>query len=475
MTTWFSRTRAAARGGLFLATALGAASPAQAASDVPAALLERVGEVQRALPDDRAFEHVASLTTEVGPRLAGSAGDSRAVAWALARLRDLGFENVRAEPVTVPRWVRGEAHAEIVSPWPQPLVLAALGGSVGTPEGGLEADVVEAANVAAFEALPADRVRGRIVFLSERMERASDGSGYGKTVQIRGNGAVAAARRGALAVVIRSVGTDSHRLSHTGGMHYEEGVPRIPGAALAQPDADLLAAQVASGHPVRMRLRLGCRDAGSAESANVIGEVVGRESPEEIVVLGAHLDSWDLGTGALDDGAGVAIVLEAARRIAHLAQRPRRTVRVVLFANEEFGLSGGKAYVAQHAEELPRHVAALESDLGTGRITRFRARVAARDEPQLPELARVLASLGIAFDAAPARGGSDIGPLGEAGVPLFDLPPDATTYFDFHHTADDTLDKVDRDGLAAAVAANGALALVLADLPGRLATLPPAP
>ena len=458
---------------LVLGSGAGLSGAAAAPAELPAKLGERVADLQRQIAaGNRAFEHVAALTTEVGPRFAGSDGDRRAVEWALGKLRELGFENVRAEPVTVPRWIRGDAAAEILAPWPQPLVLAALGGSVGTPQAGLEGEVIEAVNVAALEALPDEAVRGRIVFLSERMARAIDGAGYGKTVPNRAGGAVAAARKGAIALIIRSVGTDSHRFPHTGSLHYAAEVPRIPAAALANPDADLLAAQVASGRRVRLALRLGCRDAGEAASANVLGEVVGRDRPQEVVVLGAHLDSWDLGTGALDDGVGVGVVIEAARQIARLSERPSRTLRMVLFANEEFGLSGAKGYVAAHAGELDRHVAALESDLGSGRIHRFRARVAPADAGWVPALHRLLAPLGIPFDESPAGGGADIGQLRKAGVAVFDLSPDASDYFDFHHTADDTLDKVDRSGLDQAVAAYATLALALADLPVTLARVP---
>jgi len=456
-----------------LGAGLGLAGEPGGAPELPAKLGETVVLLQRQIAaGSRAFEHVASLTTEVGPRLAGSDGDRRAVEWALGKLRELGFANVHAEPVTVPRWIRGDAAAEILAPWPQPLVLAALGGSVGTPQVGLAGEVVEAANVAALEALPDETVRGRIVFLSERMRRAIDGAGYGKTVPNRAGGAVAAAKKGAIALIIRSVGTDSHRFPHTGSLHYAAEVPRIPAAALANPDADLLAAQVASGRPVRLALRLGCRDAGEAESANVLGEMVGRDRPQEVVVLGAHLDSWDLGTGALDDGAGMGVVIEAARQIARLAERPSRTLRVVLFANEEYGLSGAKGYLAAHAGELDRHVAALESDLGSGRIHRFRAHVAPADAGWVPALHRLLVPLGIPFDESPAGGGADIGQLRKAGVAVFDLSPDASDYFDFHHTADDTLDKVDRAALDQAVAAHATLALALADLPVKLARVP---
>jgi Zn-dependent M28 family amino/carboxypeptidase len=257
-------------------------------------------------------------------------------------------------------------------------------------------------------------------------------------------------------------------------MGYEEGVTKIPAAALAMPDADLLEQAVASGRPVRFRLRLTSRTLPEVESANVVGELRGREKPEEIVVLSGHLDSWDLGTGALDDAAGIGNVIEAARLISQLASRPRRTIRIVLYANEEFGLSGGKTYAVAHAGEVPLHQAALESDLGTGRVYRLRTAFAAADAALAGELAAALAPLGIAHDAsAPASGGADISPLRPLGVPMIDLSHDATTYFDYHHTANDTADKLVPADMAQATAAFATAAWILADRPALLARVPP--
>lgn len=393
------------------------------------------------------YSLVESLVREVGPRFAGSPGDSRAVAWAVTTLQKLGFDRVVAEPVRVPRWVRGEAAVELLSPWPQPLVAVSLGGSVGTPGEGVEAEVVGVLNVAALEKLPSEAVRGKIVFLTQRMVRTSDGSGYGEVVPNRTRGAVEAARKGARAVVLRSTGTSEARFAHTGAMRYEAGVERIPAFALAHADADLLEAALGTGQPVRLKVRSSAREEGEVESANVLGEVRGRERPEEIVLVGAHLDSWDLSPSANDDAAGVAIAIEAARRLLLEPVRPRRTVRVVLFANEEFGLSGARAYLDAHRGELPQHMAALEADLGSGRVLAFRSRVADADRAAVAELAQELSGLGIPWKEEPARGGADIGGLGRMGVPLFDLAPDATHYFDVHHTQNDTLLAIDREGL----------------------------
>ncbi|MEO8197794.1 MAG: M28 family peptidase [Thermoanaerobaculia bacterium] len=458
--------------GLWLAGAVTLASPgaASAASAEPARLPAEVVALQRAaLAGTSAADLARSLATEAGPRLAGSEGLARGVEWGLRTLAGLGFENVRAEPVTVPHWERGRAAGEIVAPFPQSVALAALGGSIGTVEAGLEAEVVATENLDTLAKLPPEAVRGKIVYFGERMQRTRDGAGYGKTVPIRTRGPVAAARLGAVAVLIRSVGTDSNRLPHTGTTMYEEGGARIPAAALSIPDADLLEQEVLSGRPVRFRLHLGCRTLPDVESANVVGDLRGRERPEEIVVLSGHLDSWDLGTGALDDAAGIGNAIAAARLIAGLPERPRRTIRIVLYANEEFGLSGGKAYAAAHADEAAKHQAVLESDLGSGRVFRLRTAFAEDDVALSQELARALAPLGVERDASTrATGGADVSPLVAAGVPTVDLAHDVTTYFDFHHTANDTADKLAPADMAQATAAFATVAWMLAEHPNLL-------
>jgi Zn-dependent M28 family amino/carboxypeptidase len=317
------------------------------------------------------------------------------------------------------------------------------------------------------------RVHGKIVFIYTKMDRTADGSGYGRAVGARSRGAGHAAKKGAVAVVIRSIGTDDLRAPHTGAMRYEDGVPKIPAAALANPDADAIHRLLAAGKRVTMHLALGARTLPDAEGANVIGDVEGSGAPGEIVLLGAHLDSWDLGRGALDDGAGCAIVIEAARQIQKLPRKPRRTVRVVLFANEENGLRGARAYGEAHAAELDKHVVALEADLGDGRVSEarflggpaaaplFRNVVAASVEP-----------LGIKPAAAEAHGGSDLIPLRAAGVPLIDLRQDATRYFDFHHTANDTLERVRKPDLDQAAAAFAAMAYAAADTNGDFGRVP---
>ncbi|MCM3875425.1 MAG: M28 family peptidase, partial [Thermoanaerobaculia bacterium] len=341
------------------------------------------------------------------------------------------------------------------------LALCALGGSVGTGPEGLEADVVEATSLEGVDAL-GEKAKGKIVLVWQVMERGATGAGYGATVPIRSNGASRAAKVGAAGVLIRSVGTSSARFPHTGALRYDESGPRFPAAALAVPDADLLHAYLAKGKRVRVRLRLGARTLPDVETANVMGDLPGRGKPEEIVVVGGHLDSWDLGMGALDDGAGCGIAIEAARLIGKLPKRPRRTIRVVLFANEENGLAGGRAYAKAHAAELPRHVAAVEPDAGAGRASGFGWTAGPAAAPLMAELGTLLAPFGLG-EVKKGGGGADIGPMRAAGVPMFSPSQDVARYFDVHHTADDTFDKIDREDLNTALATVTALVYTLAE------------
>lgn len=429
----------------------------------------------QALGGTRAFEHVSSLVTEVGPRPAGSAADAAAVRWALNRLGALGFSRVRSQDVLVPHWVRGRAEVAIVTPFPQSLVAAAIGGSIGTPEDGIEAPVVAVASLSELAALPAASVNGRIVFIDQHMQRTRDVSGYANAVSSRTQGPSAAASLGAVALVIRSVGTSTDRIAHTGTLTYRTDAPRIPAFALSNPDADLLGRELKSGKTVRMRLRSTSRDLPPAWSANVIGEIPGGEHADEIVLLGAHLDSWDLGPGAVDDGAGVAIVTEAARLIAGLGRKPARTIRVVLFANEEFGLSGAREYAHVAGDELARHVIAMEADLGQGPVWLAESHVAEEALPAMKNLLGALAPLNVQAGGNDAHGGSDLRPLREAGVPVLDLSLDATTYFDIHHSANDTLAKIDAKTLDQSVAAYAVAAWLAATKQGDFGRTPSAP
>ncbi len=443
------------------------AAPAQGLPEDVQAAASRLHD--QALAGTRAYDIARSLTVEVGPRPAGSKAYDAAVEWGLRKMKELGFQNVHAEKTTVPHWVRGEESGEIVAPYPQPVHLAALGGSVGTPASGVEAQVIEVPSLDAVAHLDPAQVKGKIVFYNVPMQRTKDIAGYASAVPVRGGGPAAAAKLGAVAVLIRSIGTDHNRTPHTGGTHYAEGVEKIPAAALSGPDADLLDAEVASGKPVTFRLRLGAHTEPDVETASVVGEIPGREKPQEIVVLGAHLDSWDLGTGAIDDAAGCAIVMETARRIAELPKRPRRTIRVVLFANEEFGTSGARSYAAAHKDELARHVMAGESDLGSGRVWRISSHV---DPARLPVVANLAKLLGVEQGNNDAGGGADLGPMSPARVPILSLSQDASAYFDWHHTANDTLDKIDPKDLDQNVAAWTAVAYAVADMPGDLGRAP---
>ncbi|MEE4659211.1 MAG: M20/M25/M40 family metallo-hydrolase [Halieaceae bacterium] len=419
------------------------------------------------LADTLAYELVESLTTEVGPRLAGTQAEARARDWAVAKLSALGFENVRVEPFTLPVWTRGIERAEIVSPFPQPLRITALGGSSSTGAAGVSGPVVRFDSLADLNRQPEGSLTGKIVFVDEVMTRTQDGSGYGVAVAKRRNTAYEAERLGAVGALIRSVGTSSHRFPHAGQMRRatETGAAGVPTAALSAPDADQLGRALARGNPVTVKLTLTPETRPAGKSGNVIAEIPGREAPGEIVLVGAHLDAWDLGTGAVDDGAGVGIVVAAAKLVQAL--RPRRTVRVVLFGSEEVGLVGAHDYATRHAAELDRHIVAAESDFGADRIWRFDTRFDESKRDLAQAIAALLKPLGIGPGNNTARGGPDIGYLRNAGVPVVTLYQNGWDYFDLHHTPDDTLDKIDPAALAQNVAAYAAFIYIAAEMPGH--------
>ena len=416
----------------------------------------------RALKGTAAYEHVESLVTEVGPRFAGSPGDAAGVRWAMERLAKLGFSNVRSQDVLVPRWIRGSCEVILMGSTPMPLTAVALGGSVGTAEEGLEAQVVRVDSFETLQKLDATAAANKIIFVDYKMQRSRDGSGYGDAVRSRVQGPSVAAKLGAVALVIRSVGTSDDRIAHTGTLIYAIDAPRIPAFAISNPDADLLARQVQSRKSVRLRLKSTSRELPATWSANVIGEIRGTDRAQEIVLLGAHLDSWDVGQGAVDDGAGVAIVIEAARLISKIDRKPSRTVRVVLFANEEFGLSGAREYAKQLGDEAARHVIAMEADTGVGPVWQIESQVAAESLPAIAGIHQVLQPLEVELGGNEASGGADIGPLRALGVPVLDLALDATLYFDVHHTNNDTLLKVDPKILNQSVAAYATAAYLAA-------------
>lgn len=423
--------------------------------------------IEAARRDCRAWDLVRSLTDEVGPRYPCTPGDVAGVAWARAALAAAGLQDTRSEPAPATLWERGAESCTLYLPRKQSVVLTALGGSVGTPAGGIDADIVELSSLDALDAAPRESIEGKIVYLHHVMPRLRDGTGYNAASTVRMQGPARAARKGAIACLVRSAGTDSVRAAHTGALFYQQGAPEIPGAALATPDADMLHRAIAGGTRVRASLVLGCTPQPVGESFNVVAELRGTDRAHEIVLFGAHLDSWELGTGALDDGAGVAIALDAARLMASLPSRPRRTIRIALFANEELGTGGGHAYARAHAAEAANHVAAMEADQGDGRPWALRVPENQREKPLARLLHANLAELGIAMDPGQSRGGVDIGPLRHHGVPFVDLRQDATRYFDFHHTVNDVLENVSRDDIHAATIAFSVAIWTLANADDR--------
>jgi len=417
--------------------------------------------LKAAIERSKAYETLSYLTDEIGPRLSGSKNAALAVDYTARRFREWGID-VRTEPVTVPHWVRGKESATLVSHNDQQLILTALGGSVATAAAGITADVVEISSYA--ELSPA--VKGKIVAYNNPMDmdlvRARRSfEAYRKAVEFRGTGASRAAQFGALAVVIRSVASASLRTPHTGSVRYDAKQPKIPAAALTVEDSLLIHRLVARGDRVRMHLVLTPRDLPPVESANVIAEIRGSGKPEEVVVIGGHLDSWDLGTGAIDDGSGVAMVMDAMRVYHDLGLRPKRTIRCVLFMNEENGLAGGRAYFANHKTET--HVAAIESDAGGAAPTGFITTMSGDALASLKSRVTSLERLGAANFETRKDTGADTSLLVDAGVTGFSLVPDPLQYFDYHHSPADTLDKVDALDLAKDSAAIAVLAWELAN------------
>ena len=417
--------------------------------------------MEAGLKDDVGLEFTESLTTEIGPRLAGSDAEWRARQWAMIKLKDLNFQQAYIEDFNLPYWERVSESASVVGPNPQNLLVTALGGSKSTPKGGVEAGIVRFASLADLKAAPADSLTGKIAFIDERMVRTQDGSGYGAAVAKRGGCAEAAAVAGAVACLIRSVGTQSHRMPHTGGMMREGALGALPAAALSPPDADQLARLLERG-PVTVNLDIQVKSAESAASGNVIAEVEGTGREGEIVLIGCHLDSWDLGTGAIDDAAGCGIVVAAGNLIQQLPQKPRRTIRVVLYGSEEVGLFGGRAYAAAHADELDKHVLAAESDFGAGRIWRLTSGFGEGALDYAAAMQSVVVPLGIIAGDNGGRGGPDIMVLHASGVPVMEPDQDGTDYFDLHHTPDDTFDKIEPDAFRQNVAAYAALTYLAA-------------
>ena len=428
------------------------AQPAPSPPPVDLAALERIRPLREAaLQDDYAWDFTEDLTTEVGPRFAGTPAEARAREWAVRRLNAMGFSDVRVESFTMPVWVRGAESGRIVSPFPQPLVLAALGNSASTAPEGIEAEVVAFSSVEALRAAPTDQVRGKIVYITHAMPKTQDGSGYGVFGAARRQGPTIASQKGAAGIVIRSVGTDWHRNPHTGVQSFGEGVRPIPAAALANPDADQIERILERARgPVRMHLQLLSQKLENQQSGNVIAEVPGRDPKAPPILVSCHLDSWDQGTGAIDDAAGCGIVTAAAKRIMDAGQ-PLRPIRIVFFGAEEVGLFGGLDYRAKWGKTP--HYAIAESDFGADRIWKVDSRLGADRAGEARLLQKALEPLGITPGSLEEANGSDIGPMLADGLPGVGLSQDGTRYFDLHHTPDDTLDKVDKAHLRQNVAA----------------------
>ena len=412
---------------------------------------------EEGMASNLAWEIVEGLTTEVGPRLAGTEGDHRAVEWVKQKLESLSFDKVWLERIEFPVWTRHHESARIVSPFPQHLHITALGYS-GSTDGEITAEVVGFVSLEALKEASLEQIKDRIVFINYFTERTRTGEGYSNSVKVRYEAGLLAKEKGAVAVLIRSIGTDSHRFPHTGVSTLNKNP--LPAAALSAPDADQLVRIMERTETVRISLdiKVAYRDTG--HSWNVIAQVNGRETPEKVVLIGAHLDSWDLGSGALDDGAGVAITSAAAHLIGELPRKPRSSIRLVLFGNEEAGLWGAKQYMAANTGILDDHLYASESDFGAGPVWRFDT-----DNPVLMETAMpVLEVLAIEKGEAASSGGPDIGPLQEKGVRIFRLRQDGSDYFDYHHTADDTLDKIDPEQLKQNVAAWAVVTYLAAEI-----------
>ena len=435
---------------LIAASLLAAASPLAAQVHASPLVDPKVTALRvAALNDNYAWEITEGLTTEVGPRLAGTEDEARARDWAVKKLTAMGFSNVRVESFDMPVWVRGRESAEILAPFPQPMAVAALGNSGSTGSNGVTAEIVAFDSVDALNAAPDEQVRGKIVFIDHAMAPTQDGSSYGRSIAPRSQGPTMASKKGAAAIVIRSIGTDRHRNPHTGAQAFSDGAKPIPAGALSNPDADQLLRILKREQPVRMKLVLESRTF-AGQSGNVIAELPGRDPSLPPVLVSGHLDSWDQGTGAVDDASGVAIAAAAAKRIMDAGQ-PLRTIRVVWFGAEEVGLLGGFDYRAKHGKEL--HYALIESDFGADRIWKVDSKLGPARKAEAEAIGKALAPLGIVTGSFDEADGSDIGPMLTDGHPGVGLNQDGTRYFDLHHTPDDTLDKVDPAQLRQNVAA----------------------
>src|SRR5882724_2789190 len=428
---------------------------------------------QAALNSDYAFRQVAHLANNIGPRLSGSAQAAKAVEYVANELKGVGCQ-VQLEKVMVPHWVRGEEPAALAQ-FPgqaenttQKIVLCALGASVATPADGIIAEVIAVRNFDELKSLPRDKVTGKIVLFNYPFDKqmAAEGRGgeaYGEAVVYRSDGPSAAARQGAVACLIRSVGGADYRLPHTGQTDYANDAPKIPAGAVTAEDADLIAALVRQG-AVRLKLLLTPQTLPDVESYNVIGDIKGSEHPEQVIVVSGHLDSWDLGTGAIDDGAGVAVSMETANLVQKLHLKPKRTIRVIAWMNEENGLAGSKQYAKDHASEFANHFATMETDGGAGHPIGLNIKAKPEVKAMLKPVAAILQESGAGILSLAEHAGADIEPMEKAGVPAFAPIEDSRFYFNYHHTAADTLDKIVPKELAENAAVVAVLAYSLANM-----------
>ena len=440
-------------------------------------LVERYREIAErilgeAVKDDQGWRKLSHLTTAVGHRLSGSEQLERAIDWAISQMEKEGFDHVRRLPVKVPHWVRGAESATLLEPQERDLLMLGLGGSVGTQPGGIEADVVVVESFDELEALGRDAVEGKIVAYAVSWQ------GYGHTVRYRSGGASRAARLGAVGALVRSATGRSLYTPHTGALRYDPSIDKIPAAAITVEDAAWMKRAHDAGMPIRVRLQMEAKTLADADSANVVAEITGSEKPEEIVVMGGHFDSWDVGQGAHDDGAACIAAWQALTLLKRLGLRPKRTLRVVLWTNEENGLAGGRAYHDWAGESVIKHVAAIEMDSGAERPVGFGLGIpgVARDSssPRLDSAMNIMGQIGTLLEGIDAGemtvggGGADIGPLMRSGVPGIALRTIGEHYFDWHHTAADTLDKVEPENLQKATAMLAVVGYILADMPGQL-------
>ncbi|MBZ5586464.1 MAG: M20/M25/M40 family metallo-hydrolase, partial [Acidobacteriia bacterium] len=420
------------------------------------------------LQSGNAYEALTQLTTKIGNRLSGSEGAAKAVAWAKTKMDEFGLEATHLEPCKVPHWVRGSAEeATIILTDGQkiPFTIAALGGSIATPPGGITADVVVVSDFSELDRLGRDRVQGKIVLYNEPYR------GYGQSVLYRSSGPSRAAALGAVAALVRSVTPLAMQIPHTGTLSYDPSQPKIPAAAVSPEDAMMISDLCAAGVPVKVHLEMAARTEPDADSGDVIGEIPGREHPEEVVVMGGHIDSWDVGQGAQDDGAAIMATLQAVALMKKLGLQPRRTLRVAFWVNEENGGRGGEAYRAWVGDQIRNHVAAIEMDGGAETPRGFGAGVDAKSMDVLRQIGSLLEPIG-AGEISAGGGGEDIRPLLQDGVPGLGERTTGEHYFDWHHTDADTLDKVNPEEFRKNMAAMAVMGYVLADMPDRLTAAP---